>query len=307
MWLIKCFRILFWSGLLLGVIVFEFHAKTGVTASDASLPHYRHTLTGNIKIHKGFHSRFRPTDRDINVYLPVGYETNGTRRYPVLYMQDGQNIFDAATSFFSGQEEYLDEEAQTLVARHEVEPLIIVGISSGGLARLNEFTPPAAGKQGGKADLYGRMLVEEIKPFIDAQYRTLKGRSHTGLGGRSLGGLATLYLGLKYRSVFGNLAVVSPAAFWNDRMIVRYVESLRSKTNQRISLSIGTAESADFFESTRALHQALIRKGWIEGSDLAYLEAQGIQHGPDKTHVRVDHLLRFLSPSVSRSPKRMIR
>lgn len=296
-------RITFLSSLLVGLVVFLFHGQTGATASvNFSSLRYGHTLTGNIQMHKGFHSKFLPTTRDLSVYLPPGYESGTARRYPVLYMQDGQNLFDAATSFFNGREVRMDEEAQRLIAQREVEPIIIVGISSSGLARVNEFTPAVDGpKQGGKADLYGRMLVEEIKPFIDSQYRTLKDRSHTGLGGTSLGGLATLYLGLKYKKVFGKLAVVSPAAFWNDQMIVKYVESLPSRTHQRICISIGTAEPDGFLTPTRALRQALMKKGWREGFDLGYLEVEGAQHGPDEHNVRVDHMLRFISPRLTKS------
>src|SRR5437899_2290792 len=96
-----------------------------------------------------------------------------------------------------------------------------------------------AAKQISTAGLYGRMLVEEIKPFIDARYRTLGGPSNTGLGGSSLGGLLTAYVGLKYPTIFGRLAISSPAAYWDDELIVRYVRSLPAKTNQRVWLGIG--------------------------------------------------------------------
>src|SRR5262249_24892805 len=255
-----------------------------------------------IRFHKDFQSKFLGTHRDITVYVPPGYNANPTRRYPVLYLQDGQNMFDAATSFLRGQEWHLDEQEQLLVAQHAVDPMIIVGISSSGLARVNEFTPSSASRYGGQADLYGRMLVEEIKPFIDARYRTTKERSHTALGGTSLGGLATLYLGLKYKDIFGQLAILSPAAFWDHEMIVRYVQSLPAKTNQRIFLAIGTAELKEFLGSTRELHQALLEKGWKDGSDLGYFEGQGLQHGPGVQAFRVKRMLQFISP-VSDSEK----
>src|SRR5260370_28276134 len=210
-----------------------------------------HTLTGNIRLHKNFHSRFLSRDRDIIVYLPPGYEQEQTRRYAVLYMQDGQNIFDVATSFFVGMERHLDEKAQALIVRGAIRPLIIVGIYSTGQDRINEYTPtriPVVNK-GGQADLYGRMLVEEIKPFIDAQYRTLPKPSNTGLGGSSLGVLVTVYLGLKYSNTFGKLAVSSPACYWDAEMIVRHVQSLLAKTRQRMWLAVGNARPDDFVSS----------------------------------------------------------
>lgn len=295
-------RIGFLSAALLCLVVLEFHAQSSTTSVDNVSPRFKHTLTGNIRLHEGFESRFLPAHRDLIVYLPPDYEDNQSRRYPVLYVQDGQNMFDAATSFLPGREWHMDEEAQTLITQRAIEPLIIVGISSSGLARVNEFTPPiAAGpKPTGHADLYGRMLVEEIKPFIDARYRTITAAAQTGLAGTSLGGLATLYLGLKYKDVFGRLAIISPAAFWDNEMISRYVRSLPAKTNQRIYLTIGAAEPPEFLNSTRDLRKSLISKGWKEGSDFGYLEVEGAQHCPGERAVRVDHTLRFLSLAPAR-------
>src|SRR5437588_435457 len=169
-----------------------------------------HTLTGDVRLHKSFHSAILNNDRDVIVYLPPGYDADTKRHYPVFYMHDGQNIFDGATSFIPGQEWRIDETAQSLIAAGKIEPLIIVGIYNTGAGRVNEYTPAedAKYKAGGKADLYGRMLTEELKPFIDATYRTLKSGKHTGLGGSSLGGLVSLYLGLKYPKVFSRLAVI---------------------------------------------------------------------------------------------------
>ena len=184
----------------------------------------------------------------------------------MLYMQDGQNLFDAATSFFAGAERHFDERAQALIAERAIRPLIIVGVYSTWLNRINEYTPTKAPviNKGGEADLYGRMLVEEIKPFIDSQYRTLPSRASTGLGGSSLGGLLTVYLGLKYSDTFSRLAVTSPACQWDDEMIVRYVHSLPRKSDQRIWLSVGTGESDLFLSGARSLRRALIARGWKE-------------------------------------------
>jgi predicted alpha/beta superfamily hydrolase len=298
-------RIGFWSAALLCLVVLEFHVQTGSAVDNASRP-IKNTLTGNIKIHANFQSRFLPAHRRLVVYLPPDYENNQSRRYPVLYLQDGQNMFDAATSFLPGKEWHMDEKAQTLIAQRAIDPLIIVGISSGGLARVNEFTPPATAgpKQGGRADLYGRMLVEEIKPFIDGCYRTITAPAGTALGGTSLGGLATLYLGLKYKDVFGELVIISPAAFWDDEMISRYVRSLPAKTNQRIYLTIGTAEQPEFLNSTRNLRQAIISKGWKEGSDFRYLEVEGAQHSPGERTVRAENALRFLSHALGKRSRK---
>ena len=298
---IKSIRIGLLSGLLLFLILLKFQGLNEAHASDGSrLP--VHTLTGNIHLHRNFHSNFLPSARDIIVYLPPDYDQDQARRYPVLYMQDGQIIFDSATSFFAGKERQMDERAEALITQQTIEPLIIVGIYSAGLARMNEFTPATA-RPSGQADLYGRMLIEEIKPFIESQYRTLNGPSNTALGGSSMGGSVTLYLGLKYANVFGRLAVTSPAAFRDDEMIVRYVQALNVKTKQHICLSIGTEDTPPFLDSTRDLHQALIDKGWKQGVDLDYLEVPGAQHTPDERATRVDHLLKSLFPATGRAQK----
>src|SRR6266699_1445032 len=178
-----------------------------------------HTLTGDIRVHKNFHSTILNNDRDVIVYLPPGYQAGLKRRYAVLYLHDGQNLFDGATSFIPGQEWRVDETAQRLIAAGKIEPLIIVGVYNTGKDRINEYTPAEDPKYklGGKADLYGRMLVEELKPFIDSHYRTKRDAKSTGLGGSSLGGLVSLYLSLKYSNVFGRAAVVSPSVWFANK------------------------------------------------------------------------------------------
>jgi predicted alpha/beta superfamily hydrolase len=269
-------------------------ARRGIVAQERE-----HTLSGEIRMHKSFHSKFLNADRDLIVYLPPGYDADKKRRYPVFYMHDGQNLFDGATSFIPGKEWRVDETAQALIASGKIEPLIIVGVYNAGAQRIDEYTPTpdAKVKQGGRADLYGRLLVEELKPFIDSQYRTLRGPKETGLGGSSLGGLVSLYLGLKYPQVFGKLAVVSPSVWWDNRMILRDVRALSRRPRTRIWLDIGTKEGRDTAEATggtRALRDALVAKGWKENSDLKYFEAEGAEHNETAWAERAGPMLIFL-------------
>jgi predicted alpha/beta superfamily hydrolase len=263
-----------------------------------------HTLTGDIRFHKSFHSNILNNDRDVVVYLPPSYEAHQAKRYPVFYLHDGQNLFDGATSFIPGQEWRVDETAQSLIAAGKVEPLIIVGIYNTGKDRIDEYTPApdAKYKMGGKADLYGRVLVEELKPFIDANYRTVSDARHTGLGGSSLGGLVSLYLGLKYPGVFGLVAVVSPSVWWANNYIVKYVDAERKRPPVRIWLDIGTKEGGNVEEARKAvadarvLKEALVRKGWKPGRDLSYFEADGAEHNERAWAARVEPILEFLFP-----------
>ena len=261
-----------------------------------------HTRTGDIRVHKSFHSTILNNDRDVLVYVPPGYDASPKKRYPVLYLNDGQNLFDGATSFILGQEWQVDETAQALIVAGKIEPLIIIGIYNTGKDRLSEYTPAADAKfKGGQADLYGRLLVEELKPFIDRTYRTLHGPRHTGLGGSSLGGLVSLYLGLRYPNVFGRLAVVSPSVWFADHHIVHYVEAAQ-KLPLRIWLDIGTKEGRGAPEAqtsvadARQLRDALIEKNWRLGKDLRYFEAEGAEHNERAWAARVEEILRFLFP-----------
>ncbi len=260
-------------------------------------PDRKHTLTGDFRFHEGFHSQLLPHDRDVIVYLPPGYKRTRTKRYPVLYLHDGQNLFDGATSFIPGREWQVDETAERLIESNDIEPLIIVGIHNTGMDRVDEYTPTPDDriKKGGRADTYGRLIVEELKPFIDSTYRTLADRENTGLGGSSLGGLVSLYLGLKHSEVFGKLAIISPSAWWDHRMIIREVESLESKPKLRIWLDIGTAEG-EAVRALPALRDALVDKGWELGEDLKYFEAPDAVHTEDAWAERVDPVLRFLFP-----------
>ncbi len=261
-----------------------------------------HTLTGNFRRHAGFHSNFLPDDRDVLVYLPPGYESETGRHYPVLYLHDGQNLFDGATSFVEGQEWHVDETAEDLISRGVIQPIIVVGIYNTGSHRMDEYTPtqdPRMG-HGGKADLYGRMLTEELKPFIDTLYRTQKDASHTALGGSSLGGLVTLYIGLRYPKVFGKLAVMSPSVWWDKRTILHDVRHLTAKPALKIWLDIGTAEGRRpqlIVGDVRKLRDVLVRKGWKQGQDLMYVEAEGAGHNEGAWASRVGAMLRFLFPA----------
>ncbi len=266
-----------------------------------------HTLTGNIQRHKSFPSRTLGNRRDVVVYLPTGYRRFVRRRYPVLYLQDGQNVFDAATAF-GGVEWGVDETAQRLTRKRLIEPLIIVGVSNTGNDRIHEYTPTRAVAQAGVqkyqrsrglARKYGKFLVSELKPFIDTTYRTLPEAEFTGLGGSSLGGLLTMTLGLWFPDVFSRLAVMSPSVWWDNQVIVRMVEELDTKLPLRIWLDTGTNEIG--WERARALRDALVEKGWRLHDDLQYTEVEGAGHNESAWAARVDPMLRFLFPPMAQA------
>jgi predicted alpha/beta superfamily hydrolase len=255
-----------------------------------------HTLTGNIRMHEGFHSKHLPDDRTVIVYLPANYDPKTVVRYPVLYLHDGQNVFDQATSF--GEEWHVDEEAESLIATGCIEPIMVVGIYNSGEHRLDDYTPTARPDKGGggHADDYGKMLVEELKPFIDATYKTLPGAANTALGGSSLGGLLSMHLGMRYPAAFGKLAVLSPSVWWDDRVILTEVNALPHKLPQRIWLDSGTREGPEVIADAQRLRDALVSKGWVVGQDLHYLEVEGGEHNEQSWASRVGHVLEYLFP-----------
>ena len=257
-----------------------------------------HTLTGTFRVHKAFSSRYVSESRNIIVYLPPGYNEN-LARYPVFYMHDGQNLFDASTAFL-GNEWGVDEVAEALIAEGAIEPVIIVGIYNTEMKRLAEYTPVRNQRgAGGQARQYGRLIVEELKPFIDNEYRTLPDRSNTALGGSSLGGLASLYLGLRHSSTFGKLAVMSPSVWWANRAILREVNRLGKKPETKIWLDIGTCEGDNpqaCVRNVRDLRDALLSKGWRLGRDLRFVEDEGAGHDEKAWGFRMRDVLTFLFP-----------
>jgi len=162
------------------------------------------TLHPRLRLHRAFPSHYLPDKRDLIVYLPPGYDQQPERTYPVLYLQDGQNLFDPRTSFLPGRTWEVREHADAAIEAGEVEPLIIVGIYNTGDRRLAEYTHERDWRMGGgEAAQYGVTLTCEILPWIATQYRVRTDRESTGLGGSSLGGLVSLYLGLRYATWFG--------------------------------------------------------------------------------------------------------
>ena len=259
-----------------------------------------HTLTGKIKEHRGFRSKILGNRRDVLVYLPRAYRRWSRKRYPVLYLHDGQNVFDAATSF-GGVEWGVDETAQGLIRSNLIEPLIIIAVANTGEERVHEYGPTRGKfdkrkRSKGLLKNYGRFLVEELKPFIDSKYRTQRGAESTALGGSSLGGLATLVLGLWFPQVFSRLAVLSPSVWWDDCVIYGMVESLEDKLPLKIWLDTGTHEEG--WERVRNLRDLLVEKGWRVDDDLQYHEIEGADHSEGAWAMRVDPVLRFLFPAL---------
>jgi predicted alpha/beta superfamily hydrolase len=266
----------------------------------------RETRRGTLDYIRGFHSEVLDNDRDITIYLPPGYNDREDVRYPVLYMQDGQNLLEPERAFIPGQHWRLAEAADDKIGGRTARPMIIVGIDNTA-SRIDEYTPThdVARHGGGKADDYGRMLIEELKPVIDAGYRTLPGVPNTALGGSSLGGLATLYLGLTHPDVYGHLAVMSPSVWWDNRAVLAEVErfhAFNSSQRPRIWLDMGGREGLEGLADARLLRDKLRTRGWRNDDDLRYFEDRRADHSERAWAKRVPAVLEFLFPAPELSP-----
>lgn len=200
--------------------------------------------TGKIWLHE-LTSRIFGNTRLLRVWLPPDYDGWGATRYPVLYLNDGQNLFDPATAF-AGVHWQAGETASRLIAEKKIRPLIIVGIDNT-KNRACEYIPyrskdPRVLKPQGKC--YPNFLQHEVMPLIEERYSVLKGPENTGLGGSSLGGLITLYTQLAAPGVFGQLLIESPSLFVARRKILEESRRFRNWP-QRTYLGIGTRETGN--------------------------------------------------------------
>jgi predicted alpha/beta superfamily hydrolase len=252
-----------------------------------------------------FHSRFLPDDRNILVWLPEAYFTSPRRRFSVFYLHDGQNLFDPRTSYIPGVTWQAHTTADRLTQAGIIEPVILVGVANTGARRMAEYTPTRDPRRvgpnaGGEGYLYGKLLVEDLKPIIDRTFRTLTGPEDTALGGSSLGALISLTLGLEYPSVFGKLALMSPSVWWDSRSILRLVGAVKPHPHLRIWLDMGTSEGLRHLRDADLLHSRLIAQGWREVGpqpDLRYLRVPGAVHSESAWADRFDQALAFLFPS----------
>ncbi|MGY3091253.1 putative alpha/beta superfamily hydrolase [Hymenobacter sp. UYAg731] len=213
--------------------------------------------------------------RRVWLYLPPGYATSG-RRYPVLYMQDGQNVFDAATSFAG---EWGVDEALNLLAANGQDPTgcIVVAIDNSA-NRLDEYSPwnnPAYG--GGQGDLYVDFLVQTLKPYIDTNYRTLADRANTGIGGSSMGGLIATYAALREPAVFGKVASFSPAYWFAYPQLAAYAHQHPANPNTRFYFVSGTTESTTMVPQMQALRDSL-QRGGVPAANLNFNTRADGQH-----------------------------
>ena len=192
------------------------------------------------------------------IYLPPDYDKT-SKKYPVIYMHDAQNLFDAATSY-AGEWE-VDETLNKLYEKTG-KGFIVVGIENGGEERLNEYTPWKNEKYGGgKGKIYADFIVNTLKPYIDSNYRTKKQQKHTGLIGSSLGGLISYYGGLEYPKTFGKIGALS-TSFWYSEKVVDFTKEKGNIKNVKLFLLVGGKEGDDTDKDTQNMEKLLLKTGF---------------------------------------------
>lgn len=208
------------------------------------------------------------------VYLPGSYEED-VRRYPVVYLQDGQNLFDHTTSFV-GSWGLAEELVQA--ARLGADA-IIVGVYHASQHRIAEYSPFVDERVGGgDASAYVTWMADVLRPIINDRYRTLPAREHTGVGGSSMGGLLSMYAIFARDDVFGFAAVMSPSFWFAQGAIFDWVRS-RSFVDARIYLDIGAREGERTLANARRMRDLLVGKGYLPGERLRWVEdAAGVHH-----------------------------
>lgn len=218
------------------------------------------TLSSNVTVlSENFNVPQLNTTRKIWIYLPPDYATT-KKKYPVVYMEDGQNLFNDATSF-SGEWK-VDETLNALFSQHKTEA-IIIGIENGGAERLNEYSPWINKKYGGgKGDLYADFLANTLKPYIDKHYRTLAQPKYTGLIGSSMGGLISFYAGVKYPGKFGKLGIFSPSFWFAPEDLNFFIRKNAKKLkNSKIYFYAGLKESDDMVADIKKTEAELLKLG----------------------------------------------
>jgi predicted alpha/beta superfamily hydrolase len=295
------------SSLLLALLATQATAAMS-DGLPAAVPLTGPGITGTVLRHAALPS-IHVAARNVDVWLPPGYAENPERRYPVVYMHDGQNLFDPATSM--GNIDWGVDEAMTgLIARGAARPAIIVGVWNTN-KRREEYMPQRAVTRDmpmnvpGAADLkpgdiisdrYLSFLVEELKPFIDASYRTLPGRADTIVMGSSMGGLISQYAMSKYPDVFGGAGCVSTHWPAGDGIALDdFAAHLPDPATHRYWFDYGTQTlDASYEPYQRRADEVLRKAGYVEGQNWITRKFEGAEHSEKAWRVRVHQPLEFL-------------
>lgn len=247
-------------------------------------------ITGNYRFHPNFPSEFLPRARNVIVWLPPSYDSSAERRYPVLYMHDGQQIFDPQTSTH-GQDWEVDEWCTRLMAEGRMEDIIVVGVYCTA-DRFKEYNSGLEGPQ------YARFLIEELKPWIDAEYRTLPDRDNTAVAGSSMGGKISFYLAWAHPDVFSRAACLSPAFSYGPSSELDPARADTPVPDLRIYLYCGGADPLEqkLLPGTREMADVLQQRGFRLDDNLMLTVDETAVHNEAAWQKVTGEWLAFLFP-----------
>ncbi len=246
-------------------------------------------LAGDIRMLAGVRSPELGNTRDVLVYLPPAYRQGGGP-YPVLYMHDGQNLFDPSTAFAG------EWRVNDTLERMSAEGLeaVVVGVPNMGAQRVDEYSPFRDDRRGGgRGDAYLDFLVRTLKPMVDRRFRTMPDVAHTGILGSSMGGLISLYGFFRHPDVFGIAGAMSPSLWFADRAVFACVGQRPGWTG-RVHLDVGTAEGRVAVRDARAMARLLRRTAASPRPSVNYLEERGARHHEAAWARRFELAARFL-------------
>lgn len=216
----------------------------------------------------------------IRIYYPAGYEENVLRHYPVLYMQDGHNLFFPEESF-AGTTWQVERTLKLLDDMKLLDKILVVGIYPGD--RVNDYTKPGY-------ESYGRFLVNHVKPLVDGRCRTMPDAQNTGVMGSSLGGVVSLYLAWQYPEVFGKAACLSSTFTFQDDLM----ERIATEPRRDLKIYLDSGWPGDNFEVTRAMFDLLLKRGYLAGKDLMYFAFPEAGHSEGAWAMRAHLPFQFL-------------
>ncbi len=241
-------------------------------------------IVGKVEYHKELFSPILNNKRDIVVWLPIGYnpQRNPDKKYPVLYMHDGQNIMDPKTAYV-GKDWRVDETVMELIKQKQIKEIIVVGIYNTP-DRLDEYSWSENGQN------YLKFIVTELKPFIDSKYKTLSDKGNTAIMGSSMGGLISFYAGWHYPDVFSMAGCLSSSFYYNNDRSIKQVEEYTGH-KKHVKFYIDHGEDG----STRGqrMFVELSKKGYVIGQDIDYFYSPGAEHNEKEWAARLERPLIF--------------
>jgi predicted alpha/beta superfamily hydrolase len=257
---------------------------TKIKTSKKKFIQGREEIIGTAVIHEDFFSEHLDNKRNIIVWTPPAYkrQKHTDKFYPVLYMHDGQNVFDPKTSF-AGKDWRVDETIVRLIRNRKIKEVIVVGIYNSP-DRIEEYSYSEKGRK------YLRFIVEELKPFIDKNYRTLPGRENTAIMGSSMGGLISFVAGWIYDEVFSMVGALSSSFYYDNEKVFELIENFKGP-RKKVKFYIDHGE--DGLIRGQKMFCKLTQMGYVIGKDIDYYYAPGAEHNESAWAERLERPLLF--------------